>query len=84
MSFEFEKTPLITFHMKMSYMQFHFHKNGFALRLALKERNKGTRKSPITLTPRLHVKPLTTAILAILHISVREGEHRWLIFRISI
>ena len=36
------------------YMQFHFHtnqshfhKNGFALRLALKQRHKGTRKWPI-------------------------------------
>ena len=27
--------------------QFHFHKNGFALRLALKQRHKGTRKWPI-------------------------------------
>ena len=29
--------------------QSHFHKNGFALRLALKQRHKGTRKWPITL-----------------------------------
>ena len=46
-----------TFHMKMSSacsMQFHFHanqshfhKNGFALKLALKQRHKGTRKSPV-------------------------------------
>ena len=43
-----------TFHMKMSsacsffFMQTsHFHKNGFALRLALKQRYKGTRKLPI-------------------------------------
>ena len=44
-----------TFHMKMSsacsflFMQIRviFHKNGFALRLALKQRHKGTRKSPI-------------------------------------
>ena len=28
--------------------QSHFHKNGFALRLALKQRHKGTRKWPIT------------------------------------
>ena len=27
--------------------QIHFHKNGFALRLALKQRHKGTRKWPI-------------------------------------
>ena len=27
--------------------QRHFHKNGFALRLALKHRHKGTRKWPI-------------------------------------
>ena len=27
--------------------QTHFHKNGFALRLALKQRHKGTRKWPI-------------------------------------
>ena len=29
--------------------QSHFHKNGFALRLALKQRHKGTRKWPISL-----------------------------------
>ena len=29
--------------------QSHFHKNGFALRLALKQRHKGTRKWPIAL-----------------------------------
>ena len=28
----------------------HFHKNGFALRLALKQRHKGTRKWPIQYT----------------------------------
>ena len=28
-------------------MQFHFHDNGFALRLALKQRHKETRKWPI-------------------------------------
>ena len=28
--------------------QSHFHKNGFVLRLALKQRHKGTRKWPIT------------------------------------
>ena len=28
--------------------QSHFHKNGFALRLALKQRHKGTRKWPIS------------------------------------
>ena len=49
-----------TFHMKMSsacsfiLMQIsHFHKNGFALRLALKQRQKGTRKWPIALAQRL-------------------------------
>ena len=42
-----------TFHMTLSsacsfiLMQSHFHKNGFALRLALKQRHKGTRKWPI-------------------------------------
>ena len=40
-----------TFHMKMSSArsQFFFmhHKNGFALRLALKQRLEGTRKWPI-------------------------------------
>ena len=43
-------------HMKMSsacsfiFMQIsHFHKNGFTLRLALKQRQKRTRKWPITL-----------------------------------
>ena len=34
--------------------QSHFHKNGFALRLALKQRHKGTRKWPIEF-PRGHV-----------------------------
>ena len=29
--------------------QSHFHKNGFALRLALKQRHEGTRKWPISL-----------------------------------
>ena len=29
--------------------QSHFHKNGFALRLALKQRHKGTRKWPMVL-----------------------------------
>ena len=32
--------------------QSHFHKNGFALRLALKLRHKGTRKWPIDLVYR--------------------------------
>ena len=35
-------------------MPYHFHavqKNGFALRLALKQRHKGTRKWPISLKP---------------------------------
>ena len=44
-----------TFHMKMSSAcsflfyanQSHFHNNGFALRLALKQRHKRTRKWPI-------------------------------------
>ena len=43
-----------TFHMKSSsacsfiFMQIsHFHKNGFALRLALKQRHMGTRKWPM-------------------------------------
>ena len=31
--------------------QSHFHKKGFALRLALKQRHKGTRKWPIDLIP---------------------------------
>ena len=43
-----------TFHMKMKLHavsdfhtnQSHFHKNGFALRLALKQRHKGSRKWP--------------------------------------
>ena len=30
--------------------QSHFHKNGFALRLALKQRHKGTRKWPLGLS----------------------------------
>ena len=47
-----------TFHMKMSSAcsfisfnanQTHFHKNGFALRLVLKQRHKETRKLPVAL-----------------------------------
>ena len=33
------------FHIQAN--QSHFHKNGFALKLALKQRHKGTRKWPI-------------------------------------
>ena len=40
--------------------QTHFHKNGFALRLALKQRHKGTRKWPIesVLTYRVRVEKI--------------------------
>ena len=31
--------------------QSHFHKNGFALKLALKQRHKGTRKWPVNYNP---------------------------------
>ena len=36
--------------VSFSCISSHFHKHGFALRLALKQRHKGTRKWPITLT----------------------------------
>ena len=49
-----------TFHTKMSsacsfiFMQIsHFHKNGFALKLALKQRHKGTRNWPIFQSQRI-------------------------------
>ena len=34
-------------------MPFHFHKNGFALRLALKQRHNGTQKWPFIYRPGL-------------------------------
>ena len=37
--------------------QSHFHKNGFALRLALKHRHKGTRKWPIVFCSTLRIGP---------------------------
>ena len=38
--------------------KFHFHKNGFALRLALKQRHIGTRKWSILVAPKWHVLKL--------------------------
>ena len=43
LSYENEFCMLFHFHANQS----HFHKNGFALRLALKQRRKGTRKLSI-------------------------------------
>ena len=43
LSYENEFYTQFLFHANKS----HFHKNGFALRLALKQRHKGTRKWPI-------------------------------------
>ena len=43
LSYENEFCMQFDFHANQS----HFHKNGFALRLALKQRHKGTRKWPI-------------------------------------
>ena len=43
LSYENEFCTQFHFHANQS----HFHKNGFALRLALKQRHKGTRKWPI-------------------------------------
>ena len=43
LSYENEFCVQFHFHANQS----HFHKNGFALRLALKQRHKGTRKWPI-------------------------------------
>ena len=45
LSYENEFCMQFHFHANQS----HFHKNGFALRLAVKQRHKGTRKWPITL-----------------------------------
>ena len=46
LSYENEFCMQFHFHVNQS----HFHKNGFALRLALKQRHKGTRKWPIGVT----------------------------------
>ena len=43
LSYENEFCMQFHFHANQS----HFHKNGFAFRLALKQRHKGTRKWPI-------------------------------------
>ena len=43
LSYENEFCMQFHFHANQS----HFHKNGFALRLALKQRHMGTRKWPI-------------------------------------
>ena len=43
LSYENEFCMQFHFHANES----HFHKNGFALRIALKQRHKGTRKWPI-------------------------------------
>ena len=44
LSYENEFCMQFHFHANQS----HFHNNGFALRLALKQRHKGTRKWPVT------------------------------------
>ena len=44
----YENEFRIQFHFHAN--QSHFHKNGFALRLALKQRHKGTRKWPTEFT----------------------------------
>ena len=44
LSYENEFCMQFHFHANQS----HFHKNGFALRLALKQRHKGTRKWPFS------------------------------------
>ena len=46
LSYENEFCMQFHFHANQSY----FHKNGFALRLVLKQRHKGTRKWPIEAT----------------------------------
>ena len=51
LSYENEFCMQLLFHANKS----HFHKNGFALKLALKQRHKGTWKWPIALNlPRVH------------------------------
>ena len=50
LSYENEFCMQFHFHANQSHFhanQSHFQKNGFALRLALKQRHKGTRKWPI-------------------------------------
>ena len=44
---------MIILHFDFHAEQSHFHKNGFALRLALKKRRKGTRKWPIAIRNKL-------------------------------
>ena len=44
-NFSYENEFCMQFHFHAN--QSHFHKNGFALRLALKQRHKRTRKWPI-------------------------------------
>ena len=66
-----------TFHMKNEFCmrfhfhanQSHFHKNGFAVRLALKQRHKGTRKWPIAMS---HAKCVTKDYRKIQH-----AAHFW-------
>ena len=48
LSYENEFCTQFLFHANKS----HFQKNGFALRLALKQRHKGTRKWPIAYIPK--------------------------------
>ena len=48
--------------------QSHFHKNGFTLKLALKQRHKGTRKWPIRANTTVYA-PITFEEIAIVTIS---------------
>ena len=80
-----------TFHLKMSIcMQFHFHanqthfhKNSFALRLALKQRHKGTRKWLIILCwrfigmPRIFLNILDTYFLKYFSCQISKNSDEW-------
>ena len=58
LSYENEFCMQFHFHANQS----HFHKNGFALRLALRQKHKGTRKWPIRIT-RITLKFIHNALL---------------------
>ena len=61
LSYENEFCVQFHFHANES----HFHKNGFALRHGLKQRNKGTQKWPIAFFPpplKLQIWPVTSLI----------------------
>ena len=57
--------------------QSHFHKNGFALRLALKQRYKGTRKWPIRRRESINIGQMNTKQTLLLHLSCKHQFENW-------